>query len=443
MFTRDWLNRTLPAYSGGMGGAVLSLVAALALCWSTTAFAEASLDQTAVPAPYWAKSIAVVNDGAPVMVEPDSESRRRGTIGAGTKIGFKRRVFGKGCSTGVWYETIDSLYICEANVEPSPAAPGPQIDEWAGSNGRLPQQYAFVKFDGTRAYAHPSDYFRNDYVEAFGKSFGLVVTGEQTYEGVEFVRTRRHLWIERSSLHFVQGSPFMGQRLSPNEALDLAWVAVRPARVFERPQGRVTKRLARHTVVHIEREKGAWVRLRSGGWMQRAALAIPKPVRPPEGVGSVDRWIDVDIEQQVLVAYEGALPVFATLVSTGRNNKASETPIGTFQIWVKLNYSDMDDLERTDVDKNYAIQDVPWVQFFKGSYGFHAAFWHDDFGRRRSHGCINLSPGDARYLFSFTHPVLPPGWNAILPVSEDRPTVVQVRDRSSNPANHSNRPRGL
>jgi lipoprotein-anchoring transpeptidase ErfK/SrfK len=114
-------------------------------------------------------------------------------------------------------------------------------------------------------------------------------------------------------------------------------------------------------------------------------------------------------------------------VSTGRNTKESETPRGVFQIWVKLDYSDMDDLERTDVDKNYAIQDVPWVQFFKGSYGFHAAFWHDDFGRRRSHGCINLSPGDARYLFSFTHPVLPPGWNAILPVPEDRPTTVQVR----------------
>jgi lipoprotein-anchoring transpeptidase ErfK/SrfK len=87
----------------------------------------------------------------------------------------------------------------------------------------------------------------------------------------------------------------------------------------------------------------------------------------------------------------------------------------------------MDDIERTDIPKNYSIQDVPWVQFFKGSYGFHAAFWHNDFGHRRSHGCINLSPGDARYLFTFTQPVLPPGWNAILPMPEDRPTTVQVR----------------
>ena len=119
--------------------------------------------------------------------------------------------------------------------------------------------------------------------------------------------------------------------------------------------------------------------------------------------------------------------MFATLVSTGKNTKQSETPLGTFQIWVKLAYSDMDDIERTDIPKNYSIQDVPWVQFFKGSYGFHAAFWHNDFGRRRSHGCINLSPTDARYLFHFTQPTLPPGWNAILPMPEDRPTTVLVR----------------
>ena len=73
----------------------------------------------------------------------------------------------------------------------------------------------------------------------------------------------------------------------------------------------------------------------------------------------------------------------------------------------------MDDIERTDVDKNYSIQDVPWVQFFKGSYGFHAAFWHDDFGRRRSHGCINLSP-DGRAL--------------PLPVQRARPAARLERD---------------
>jgi hypothetical protein len=219
----------------------------------------------------------------------------------------------------------------------------------------------------------------------------------------------------------------MGARIGRDETLDLAWVALRPANVYEKPQGRVIKRLARHSLVHVESSKGAWSKLDGEGWIKSGELARPKRTDPPEGVGPNERWIDLDVSQQVLVAYEGAEPRFATLVSTGRNNKQSETPLGVFHIWVKLEYSDMNDIERTDVDKNYSIQDVPWVQFFQGSYGFHAAFWHDDFGRRRSHGCINLSPKDARYLFQFTEPVLPPGWNAILSMPEDHPTTIRVR----------------
>ena len=386
--------------------------AACPLVWlGVLGVAGGVLAETAVPAPSWARSIEVVDDGAPLMVAPDDQSRRRGTVGAGTRLGFERRVF-----------------ICEAHVKPSPDSPGPPIDELGAGGERLPQRYAFIRFDGTRAYAHPSDYFRNDYVEAFGKSFGIVVTGQQVYGGVAFVRTRRHLWVERGSVRFVEGSAFQGEKLRRGQPLDLAWVSVRPARVFERPGGRAVRTLPRHAVVHVSETRGDWARLKGGGFMKRAALAIPKLSAPPQSIGPADRWIEVDVEQQTLVAYEGRTPLFATLVSTGRPSKDSATPIGVFQLWVKLDYSDMDDLERTDVDKNYAIQDVPWVQFFKGSYGFHAAFWHDDFGRRRSHGCINLSPRDARYLFAFTHPVLPPGWNAILPMPDDRPTTVVIRD---------------
>jgi len=415
------------AYIDVMAGLVFLLSAAIAVGWARPVAADVARGQAAVPAPSWARSIEVVNDGAPVMLEPSSQSRRRGTVGAGTRLGFTRRVFGQGCSTGVWYETKDELFICEANVQPSAAPPGPRVDGSSAASRRLPQRYAFIRFDGTRAYAHPSDYFRDDYLEALGKGFGVVVTGEQLYEGVEFIRTRRHLWIERGSVRFVDGSAFAGVKLDPGVALDLAWVSLKLAKVRERPRGRVLRRLDRRALVHIRASKGAWAQLVEGGWIKTSELARATLVEPPEGVGPSDRWIDIDVSQQVLVAYEGPTPLFATLVSTGRNSKQLQTPLGTFQIWVKLTYADMDDIERTDVSKNYSIQDVPWVQFFKGSYVFHAAFWHDEFGRRHSHGCINLSPADARYLFQFTEPILPPGWNAILPIPEDHPTTVQVR----------------
>jgi lipoprotein-anchoring transpeptidase ErfK/SrfK len=146
---------------------------------------------------------------------------------------------------------------------------------------------------------------------------------------------------------------------------------------------------------------------------------------PPAGVGENERWIDVDTRTQTLVAYVGARPAYATLVSTGRNEHP--TPHGTFHIWAKIAENDMDDLEREDVSSNYAIQAVPWVQYFSEGVALHAAFWHNAFGRQHSHGCVNLSPRDARWIFDFTRPTLPLGWDAIIPTEAEHPTVVRVR----------------
>jgi lipoprotein-anchoring transpeptidase ErfK/SrfK len=62
----------------------------------------------------------------------------------------------------------------------------------------------------------------------------------------------------------------------------------------------------------------------------------------------------------------------------------------------------------------YRVDDVPWVQYFVGGYALHAAYWHDDFGQPRSHGCINLSPRDARTLFNRTAPAIPVGWHGVV-----------------------------
>jgi lipoprotein-anchoring transpeptidase ErfK/SrfK len=64
--------------------------------------------------------------------------------------------------------------------------------------------------------------------------------------------------------------------------------------------------------------------------------------------------------------------------------------------------------------EEFELQDIPYVQYFEGGYALHAAYWHDDFGKPRSHGCINLAPEDARRLFFWTEPKLPPGWHSVL-----------------------------
>jgi hypothetical protein len=80
-----------------------------------------------------------------------------------------------------------------------------------------------------------------------------------------------------------------------------------------------------------------------------------------------------------------------------------------------------------DKGKPWLIEDVPFVAFYKEDYGLHGAFWHDDFGRPKSHGCINLSVTDARFLFDWLEPALPRGWYAVSSYgTQVKGTVIQV-----------------
>jgi hypothetical protein len=151
-----------------------------------------------------------------------------------------------------------------------------------------------------------------------------------------------------------------------------------------------------------------------GLYVRKGDLRLARiATRPPE-VQPWERWIDVDLELQLLVAYEGDAPVYATLVSSGKRGNSEEsflTPTGKFRITAKHISSSMDG--NTASDGRYSIQDVPWSMFFHGNYALHGAFWHSKFGERRSHGCVNLGPTDARWLFLWTTPFVPDGWHGV------------------------------
>ncbi len=77
----------------------------------------------------------------------------------------------------------------------------------------------------------------------------------------------------------------------------------------------------------------------------------------------------------------------------------------------------------------FELRDVPWIQYFASGYALHGAYWHDVFGIPRSHGCINLAPIDARYVFMWTDPPVPSGWHGINIGSDmGQGTAVVVRE---------------
>ena len=133
----------------------------------------------------------------------------------------------------------------------------------------------------------------------------------------------------------------------------------------------------------------------------------------------MEKWIDVDLTNQSLVAYEGARPIYATLISSGRvldeddPLKNFATPTGSFRLTSKHLTATMDGDHA--LDGPYSIEDVPYVMYFQLAYALHSAFWHDSFGRPRSHGCINLAPDDARFIFNWATPELPKGWHGVYP----------------------------
>jgi hypothetical protein len=85
------------------------------------------------------------------------------------------------------------------------------------------------------------------------------------------------------------------------------------------------------------------------------------------------------------------------------------------------------DDEGTDPQADlYSIEEVPWVQYFHKGVALHGAFWHRDFGHVHSHGCVNLAPLDAMFLFHQTSPDLPAGWSAVFPTPAEKATLVNV-----------------
>jgi hypothetical protein len=256
---------------------------------------------------------------------------------------------------------------------------------------------------------------------------------EETVEGRRYFRTIRGAYVPSSAMTVAEPPAMRGVVLGGGYRLPLGFVWRRGATALTREPVSGTLRNAGELTYHepliledqiIERRDSRYRVSRGGVVARETALRIVTPIERPRGVADDERWIHVDLSEQTLVAYEGDVPVFATLVSSGRER--FETPTGTFRIESKHVSTTMDDPD--SLNEAYSIEDVPWTMYFHGSYALHAAFWHDHFGRTRSHGCLNLAPADARWLFAWAGPELPPGWHGVISSPRRVGSVVHITD---------------
>jgi hypothetical protein len=148
-----------------------------------------------------------------------------------------------------------------------------------------------------------------------------------------------------------------------------------------------------------EGETETWYRIGVDQWVHSEFVRMFVSSPRPEGVGPDDKWVEIRLPEQTVIAYEGDRPVLATLTSTGR--RGLETEPGLFQVWSTLRDGPM------EWDKSippYSLANIPWIMYFNRDQALHNAYWHDQFGIVRSAGCVNLSPHDAHWLFHWAFP---------------------------------------
>lgn len=119
-----------------------------------------------------------------------------------------------------------------------------------------------------------------------------------------------------------------------------------------------------------------------------SAPAAASPVAAARGA----KWIEIDLSRQRLIAHQGNSVVLSVAVSTGL--PGTPTPVGTYRIRTKVR-------SQTMTGPGYSLPNVQWVQYFLASYALHGTYWHHNFGHPMSHGCVNLTNRDAKFLYTW------------------------------------------
>lgn len=144
-----------------------------------------------------------------------------------------------------------------------------------------------------------------------------------------------------------------------------------------------------------------------GGYVEsRFVSALPQPtpeqnISLPKTVKAEDYWLDLSISKETLTLFKGVEPVMSTYISTGM--RPTPTPVGTFNIQYKFQKTRMHGGPPL-ATHYYDLANVPWTMYYKGSFGVHGAYWHDEFGIPKSSGCTNTTIGDAKFIFDKVGP---------------------------------------
>lgn len=237
--------------------------------------------------------------------------------------------------------------------------------------------------------------------------------------------------VPESEVHRYRPSTFQGRDLLAEPVPSgemLAWTIDWPETPVYAEAGStiaLAASLGYHELVSLAPEPVApgWFALADGsGFVTDRSVGRVVPPAPLEDVAPGEVWIDVELGEQVLTVVRGEAPIYVTLVSSGFK---APTPRGLWRIRLKETIGAM--ASNPGEEDPYAVEAVPFIQYFHQGFALHAAYWHNRFGHRLSHGCVNLSPRDARRVFDLTTPRTRAGWIHAYETTAHPGTTLRIR----------------
>ena len=275
----------------------------------------------------------------------------------------------------------------------------------------VPHTFALVRNPPLNVYRHPMEAAAGlpPVRTLLSGDWWVSIDGEVEYEGQLWYQINKDEFVPADKVALAAPSEFQGVYLNEQPQLPFGWTNrwVRPSLVPQGAYNTAVEPLNRYHLITIyaEERRGdeLWYLVGDDQWIEQSNVGRVDVDPAPEGVPAGVKWIEIDIYEQTFAAYEGERMVYASLISSGRTGTA--TPPGLYSLWAKIREGKMSSPDVPDGDPTYYyIEDVPWTMYFHEAYALHTAYWHDNFGFTQSHGCVNLTPRDALWLFNWADP---------------------------------------
>ena len=280
------------------------------------------------------------------------------------------------------------------------AEPQPAEDSFLDTN-------LYVRLaDNTNVYAEPSlqaPVVRNTNA---GFLFATVFSVEDV-DGVYWYQINYGEFVHEDNVERREISQFRGIEVLNQPERPFGWIVqdVQPSDAPDEEPDPETEEMVRYTFFEVYdsvlgEDDWLWYQLENGQWIRQTFVSLVYVTEPPSHIGDGELWTQVDLYEQTFAAYEGERMVFASLISSGLNQWP--TYEGTYQVEERFRYYKMSGAEgQSDY---YFIEDVPHIMYFDFFNGiaFHGAYWHDRFGFKASHGCVNMPPYVSEWVFNWS-----------------------------------------